>query len=394
MKFISNPKQLANTFEELSVRYSYFEWAVAWAGDPSSTIPGDILKKHIKKADRIIVGLHFYQTHPNFIERYMSNESFKFIKQVDGTYHPKLYVFYNDEKDWAILMGSSNLTIAGFNQNTEANILVTSNDSDMTFYMNVKTFIEEIWNDAAYFDIKELASYKKLWAKQHQLHSSLGHIQNKNGRIVSKTFDLMTWDEYEAQVHSYPHYDNRIVQLKKSKQLFKTPFSKLTDGDRKRLAGVPTRAENNNKHINWNAFGHMGGYGDFSRAIIKNDFHIAKAIDSIPMEGNVSHENYNSYIKEFMKAFPNAKNPLSSATRLLSLKRPDIFVCVDGPNKKKLCNQYDIPHSKLTVDTYWELLIERIRQDVWYNEKVISELKKYQVAMLDCIYYDFNNEWI
>lgn len=250
MKFISNPKQLANTFEELSVRYSYFEWAVAWAGDPSSTIPGDILKKYIKKVDRIIVGLHFYQTNPNFIERYMSNESFKFIKQVDGTYHPKLYVFYNDEKDWAILMGSSNLTIAGFNQNTEANILVTSNDSDMTFYMNVKTFIEEIWNDAAYFDIKELASYKKLWAKQHQLHSSLGHIQNKNGRIVSTTFDLMTWDEYEAQVRSYPHYDNRIVQLKKSKQLFKTPFSKLTDGDRKRLAGVPTRAENNDKHIN------------------------------------------------------------------------------------------------------------------------------------------------
>lgn len=138
----------------------------------------------------------------------------------------------------------------------------------------------------------------------------------------------------------------------------------------------------------------MGGYGDFSRAIIKNDFHIAKAIDSIPMEGNVSHENYNSYIKEFMKAFPNAKNPLSSATRLLALKRPDIFVCVDGPNKKKLCNQYDIPQSKLTVDTYWELLIERINNDVWFNEKVISELKNYQVAMLDCIYYDFNNEWI
>ena len=280
--------------------------------------------------------------------------------------------------------------MAGVNQNTQTNILVTSNDSDITFYKNVKSFIEAAWKDSAYFDDKELSTYKNSCAKQHQLRSSLGHVQKRNGRIVSTTFDLMTWYEYDERVRSYQHYDDRIAQLKKSRQLFKTPFSKLPIEDRKRLAGIPARAENNDKNINWKAFGHMRGYGDFSHSIIVNNPQIAKAIDSIPYDGIVLQEKYNNYIKEFNKALPNAKNPLGSATRLLALKRPDIFVCVDGANKKKLCKQYDIPQSKLNVDTYWELLIARINKDVWFNEKVQSELKKYQVAMLDCIYYEFN----
>ena len=80
------------------------------------------------------------------------------------------------------------------------------------------------------------------------------------------------------------------------------------------------------------------------------------------------------------------KRPLASATRLLALKRPDIFVCIDDKNKKHLCEKYGIIERELTLDTYWSLIM-RIRESLWFKEYSTTIYKKYQVALLDCIYY-------
>ena len=68
------------------------------------------------------------------------------------------------------------------------------------------------------------------------------------------------------------------------------------------------------------------------------------------------------------------------------MKRPDVFVCVNKQNKKGICKQFGIPVSKLTVKTYWDLLIERIMASAWYNAPK-TELFPYRVAMLDCLHY-------
>ena len=51
MEFISNPQYLSKIFERLCKDYNHFEWAVAWAGEPSNTVPGKILNKYIKKCN-------------------------------------------------------------------------------------------------------------------------------------------------------------------------------------------------------------------------------------------------------------------------------------------------------------------------------------------------------
>ena len=98
MKLIISKAELENEFKRLTRQYKQFYWATAWAGATSKLF--DELKSQQDKIQKIVVGIHFYQTHPDFIEAFINHDNIKFIKQPEGTFHPKLYVFYdsNDKK--------------------------------------------------------------------------------------------------------------------------------------------------------------------------------------------------------------------------------------------------------------------------------------------------------
>ena len=104
MKFISNQKALTSEFERLCSQYSKYKFAVAWAGYGFNM--EKILWKNKSKIENAIVGLHFYQTSPDFIEKYLLEDSVRYIKQTDGTFHTKIYLFYNSVEEWEVLVGS------------------------------------------------------------------------------------------------------------------------------------------------------------------------------------------------------------------------------------------------------------------------------------------------
>lgn len=72
MKFLSTSKMLNDCFRQLCKKYNRFEWIVAWAGDTDLFNIGQLLSKYENKIEHLVVGLHFYQTHPNFIKHFMS----------------------------------------------------------------------------------------------------------------------------------------------------------------------------------------------------------------------------------------------------------------------------------------------------------------------------------
>ena len=111
----------------------------------------------------------------------------------------------------------------------------------------------------------------------------------------------------------------------------------------------------------------------------------------IPLEGVVTKQQFDAYCKVFLSRW---NNPLASATRLLCIKRPDTFVCVDSKNKDRLCKAFGIPKNSLTLETYWEKIVMRVRDASWFNDEgsshspMVKKIKKYQVAMLDALYYE------
>ena len=392
MLFLSNNTTMAKTFEGLCDKYKHIEIAVAWAGNPKDSMVAKILKKHEKKISKMVVGLHFYQTSPTFIKQYLGNDKVRFmLDDTSGIFHPKVYLFFNDSKDWTAIIGSSNFTYGGFAKNTEANVLIESKDSDKTFFSKTDSFINEAWKKAKQMTTAELNEYEKCHKYQKPNLKSLSKVRHVKSGFDTTEMDLMTWDSYVSKVQHTEGFEYRIALLDEAHDILSKHkrFQDIDPEVKKCLAGFRSTMLGGIEEIDWKGFG-SNGLGVYQNAFNTTNV-FAKAIDMIPLEGEVTKQQFETYCKVFLFRW---NNPLASATRLLCIKRPDTFVCVDSKNKDKLCKAFGIPKNSLTLDTYWEKIVMRVRNASWFNDEgsshspMVRKIKKYQVAMLDALYYE------
>ncbi|WBA55416.1 hypothetical protein O7C57_11090 [Providencia sp. 21OH12SH02B-Prov] len=98
------------------------------------------------------------------------------------------------------------------------------------------------------------------------------------------------------------------------------------------------------------------------------------------------------YVELFKRAFPEGRDGVGIATRLLSMKRLDQFICYNEQNKKGLAEEFCLSKRNLNYEEYWDLIIERIMDTPWWNSEWPSsgiERSAWQgrVAMLDVLFY-------
>lgn len=400
MKIITNSTDLEKEFLRLQESYSNYFWMSAWAS--TSSLMFDKLKKSKDKIKKIIVGLHFYQTHPDFIETFLNLESVRYIKQPEGTFHPKLFLFYNSNNDWEVIIGSANFTKAAFTNNTEIASLINSKDNDSeNILSDIFHIIDSEWKKSKLFDENELADYKKIWSNSQQKLKSLSGDygkQNKSKQTKSKPIHLapvakMDWDEFMKKVYAdkYHSVDSRIKVLRITKSLFNKveSFKDLDENERKFIAGIPNKLPVD-KDIDWGYFGSMKGAGLFKNRIIENDINISNGIDEIPLAGQITKIHYQRFLDYYTKSLDG--NYLATATRLLAMKRPDVFVCLDNKNKSNLCRDFDVVKLGLDYERYWDDIILRIYDSDWWQnpkpkdkrERAVSDSR---AAFLDSLYY-------
>lgn len=391
MKFIDKNSELKSSFKDLITQYDNCCICVAWASLESEVI--ELLNKYSSKVKQMIVGLDFGQTDDKFIEHYLSKRAVRyFTAKHYGVFHPKMYLFYNDEKHWRAIVGSANLTYNGFSVNQEACMLVGDNDAgSKQTYQSMRDFIDRQWKLSTKLNADGLADYKVSRHKQQKavkLASSGFKPWNPNKAII----DDMTWDEYITRVYkeeakNKSAVETRIKLLNRCQNLFASvdKFNSLPYPDRACLAGYKGSFDVNPDDIDCFFFGSTTKSTGFKHSI-KSEGKMSKAIDVIPLEGEITLSMYEDYCSYF------DGNPLDSATRLLAVKRPDVFVCINSKNKDLLCNDFGIPKSRLNLKNYWDLIICRIQDSNWYNDnrklkREERDIKKYQAAMLDSVYY-------
>jgi HKD family nuclease len=377
--------------------------AVAWASVGFKAF--DLLAKQDKKIERMVVGTHFYQTHPDFIERFLSHPNVRFVLNPDSLFHPKVYLFEKAGGGWECVVGSPNFTKGGFDRNEEMAVLVTSEDQGAgEAVASIKASINDYWQNAKSLSFPELEAYREAWKRKQPLLKNLRgkfgnpqdhHADDKGKNPLDVPILRKTWAKYfvEVQAEEPTAFGHSMTQRLKVIQTANHLFSKhqhfnLIDlNGRRKIAGLLIE-----DGVDYRFFGHMKN-GMFESAIKNNDENLSLALDLIPLVGGVTREMYLGYIEQYKKAFPRGRHGIATATRLLAMKRPDTFLCFDQMNQKGLCTAFGISRN-VGYEKYWDSIIERIRKEArWWNAQapapgVERDVWEARTAFLDSIYYD------
>ena len=394
MRLLTTPKSLERAFEQLLTRHKSLSFAVAWA---SHKFPGYAeLLKHEQKIKSGIVGIHFYQTHPSFIEHFLNDKRIKFAKDCAGVFHPKFYIFETSASNWSCLIGSANFTGAAFSSNEEACLLIeASDDPGGATKQELDKAVADYWKSGDYFKPHELKQYRLLWdlfrQKRKGMAGDFGDKGAGKSVLVSPPIN-MSWSSYLNRVLRDRQHgvDKRIEVLSEAQRLFNTKgsLSQMTAPERQGIAGFALNVD-----VPWGWFGSMFPAGKFKKLVNANNPNLSHALDAIPLRGEVRREHYAQFIIAFVAAFPLRKgHGLGTATRLLAMKRPDYFVCFDSQNRAGLCKAFGIKLGHHHYERYWDSVIERIQISQWWTAlrprgARAGAIWDGRAAFLDSLYY-------
>jgi len=398
MKLLSSPNEIESAIKRLIRKCGSLRWAVAWASHGNPLF--QLLKEHEDKIKQLTVGIHFYQTHPEFIGAFLDNEYVQFVMHPDGVFHPKLYFFDHSGGRWDCVIGSPNFTQAAFTGNAEIALHVSHLDVDAaSTYEKLLSTLESYSSQAKRLTDKELEAYRSIWKRQQRRLNPLSGKYDPATKPTKKPSKsplevplfVADWPEYYRSVKEDNQHttEGRLAVLEEARQLFTNhgEFHKFSDKERKQIAGFE---EKQTDGLDWLWFGSMVGHGYFKQAVNQNSREMSDALDEIPLSGAVTETSYKEYVKKIRRAFRNAAT--ATATRLLAFKRPDYFVCLDSKNKRKLCEAFGITQS-VGLDDYWEKVVARITDSNWWNspepeDGLEKRIWKCRSAFLDVRFYE------
>jgi len=395
MKFLRTQKEIEHQIKRLIDTCTRLRWAVAWASHEFPLF--HTLHENRAKIEQLTVGIHFYQTHPDFISSFMDHHAVRFVMNPSGVFHPKLYFFEHEEGAWECIAGSPNFTRSAFNHNTEVAVLFGNADAEAdTAHDQIRRTLNEFLSLGKRLSEKDLVAYRNIWKRQQRRLSPLSGTysppeKETKPRISPLEVPLFVagWPEYfnsvrEDQEHST---EGRLAILEESRRLFAVHpnFSDMSDDDRKRIAGFMV-----GERPDWVWFGSMVGHGYFKQAINANNPYISAALDEIPLNGEVTQEHFDRYMLHLRQAFE--KSGIGTATRLLAMKRPDYFVCLDSKNRRKLCEEFEIAKS-VDLDDYWQKVVVCLTDSNWWNspeppDGLEKRIWKCRAAFLDVRFYE------
>lgn len=172
MKFLKKAEEIDNALRRLISNCKSLRWAVAWASHDFPLF--HLLKKNKHKIQQLTVGIHFYQTHPEFIAAFMKHKAVSFIMNPQGTFHPKLYLFEHNNGNWDCITGSPNFSKSAFSMNAEVAVHFSNHDNDaVQAYSEIISALQVFSSQGKRLDEKGLSKYRtdrKCWERNQLQH--------------------------------------------------------------------------------------------------------------------------------------------------------------------------------------------------------------------------------
>jgi len=317
-------------------------------------------------------------------------------------FHPKIYLFQTGRRVTA-LVGSHNLTAGAFDgHNVEASMLIEG-DASAPALRDLLLYVKKAWEHAEVIDEESfLFAYEQQYevnkAKQKALNTF--HRVKKPRRGATKPSPMaLTWAAFVQKVRADGNHkiNERISVLERAAVLFQknASFAAMGRDERRAIAGTYGSKELTLDELPWPWFGTMFGQGDFKTLVNEEPDMLSVALDEIPFKGNLHEQAYAAFVTHFQKAFQNKshKGGVATASRLLAMKRPDVFVCLNNANKQGLCDALGVAYTTVSVSNYWERIVVPIQLSPWWGHErprdpLAGRIWDNRAALLDCIYYD------
>jgi len=351
----------------------------------------------LEKVRRALLGIHFAQTEPFVLRKFRRLGVLKIVDDTAGVFHPKLIIGTKAGEARA-LFGSSNLTVGGFAGNTELNTTMSGTTSESPLSDLIEFFDAQwIGPRAEEPDSAWLADYEHAWQARPK-PKPVRRTKNPAGESMAVTLEQLTgqWiDYYElikaqerrelargGQVHVFDNANGSWLQeVENCNSAFGSldSFANMPIDERKLIAGTGGKSRG--------YLGSMKGAGFFKQLVNTAPATLSRGLQIIPQRGDVSNEA----IERFFETTSKIEGVgFGVATRLLTVKRPDLFISVNKSSRGRIKEVFG--RAPATPTAYLALL-RRIWAMPWYlstrpNERNQQRVWDARVALLDAVMYE------
>lgn len=398
MKIINETDNIDKKITELIEKYKEIYIATAWA--TFNTKASQKLLGYQNKIKMMVVGTYGFGTSPEFIEKFLTCENVKYyMKDEEKLFHPKIYLFYSSQDEWECLLGSANFTNGGFNANLETFLHINSRESNVKFVEELKNEIQRYFKLASLMNKKKLEKYKDSFEKNKKTKKEQKDTSNNMQTALRLySLDSFSWSEYYSEVLNKDKTDKTLDMRIKLLELAQGYFQEYSASNMpneilKQISGVVKNGIDK-LNIEWWYFGNMIPARAFRASIEKFYKQYLDALELIPLTGKVTRDHYMNFIKN-IKKINSEGYAVSSLSRLLAMRRPDVFFCTTKPNSSLLYEVFNIKpfrSGSKEFERYWDDMIMSIHNTSWFNSSQPKNkdekcVWKARVAMLDMLTY-------
>lgn len=374
-----------------------FRWAdsvdltYAWAGArQGKAAHWQILD--LAKIRRALIGTQFAQTEPWVLETLQAAScELKVMLDSEGTFHPKLAIGRRKDGTVRVLMGSSNLTVGGFETNTELNVLLMADGANAQVAKAV-SFFNQCWarGKPLDFDPTWLERYKAAYARRPK---PTGIVPMSPWHFESIDSLEMDWDGFVRMIRAqdgrpinpefhisvagpYPSYR---LEFEGAAKAFAGDhsFASLSLDERKFVIGIQPSS---------GLLGNMSAAGEAKALIYRHPERIATWLDRIPLHGDVS-----AILPEVLEGMTSLLGvKVGVASRLLVAKRPDVFVSVNNGSRTQLMRIFG---RNITTNRHYLDLLQVVWATEWFRSARPDDPEEgfiwdHRAALLDAALYE------
>ncbi|WP_462153639.1 hypothetical protein [Pseudoalteromonas piscicida] len=237
-------------------------------------------------------------------------------------------------------------------------------------------------------DDHQLPTVKKL---QDLLIAAISFLQLKTLRIAP-------WPMVAAFIASHKEVialDEQLKLIEYLKPMRSTPLKDMIKEDRLAFSGKHAANLDTSVYqfdVEW--FASTKSAKGFHRLLDDLPGAFDEALAAIPAEGDVTLEHYQSFMVGYLSAFAGSeeKPTLAPATRLLAMRRPDVFTPITSSKLDALCQALGVAKlNNRDFERYWTDVVSTIKAMPWYTmaapvdefETQLAEIK----ALLPCLFY-------